>query len=283
VDVYGALWCEFRDCVFAEGVPATPIVSPAYGPGRGYGVFLGQAATACWIENCIFEKLSLPISLEGATSGNVISYNYFGVIYYNDAASGRNTIGWHGSHDKMNLVEGNYCADKIMADDYWGTSSHNTLFRNRIFNQPGKSQLQWGIDLWNRQTYYNIVGNILGTPGVENIYELKKSYSSEVSIYRLGRHDAGRDIIGEQTAKTLLRHGNYDTVGKSVRWDPAIADRVIPASLVHATKPSWWPDVSQVPWPPIGPDLAGPTNYHRIPAHLIHDGVPLIRGGAATK
>ena len=283
VDVFGALWCEFRDCVFAEGVPATPVVSVAYGPGRAYGIFLSQATTASWIENCIFEKLSLGVSMEGATSGNVISYNYFGVIYFGDAVSGRDTIAWHGSHDKMNLVEGNYCSDKIMADDYWGTSSHNTLFRNRIFNQLGKSQMRWGLDLWNRQTYYNVVGNVFGTPGVENIYDLRKSYSSEVSIYRLGRPDAGRDVVNEQVVKTLLRHGNFDTVAKGARWDPTIADRVLPASLVHAAKPSWWPSVSQVPWPPIGPDLGGATNYHRIPAHLIHDGVPLVRDVAAPR
>ena len=171
VEMYGGLWNTIRSCTLHDGVPATPTVGPQYGPDRAYGVFLGPWPTACLIEDNIFYALSLMISLEGAPSGNVIAYNFFKDSYYNDPDWGRLTIGCHGAHPMMNLIEGNHAEDKFDADFYHGSSSHQTFFRNRMFNQPGKLYGSWGFDIYMKSHYYNIVGNVLGT-NYENKYEL---------------------------------------------------------------------------------------------------------------
>ena len=77
----------------------------------------------------------------------------------------------HGAHPMMNLIEGNHARDKFDADNYWGTSSHQTFIRNRMYNVTGKLYGSWGFDLYKGVRYYNIVGNVLGTD-YETIYEI---------------------------------------------------------------------------------------------------------------
>ena len=55
-------------------------------------------------------------------------------------------------------------------------------------------------------------------------------------------------------AGTLLRHGNYDYVNRSVVWDPGTPSRSLPASLCYDSKPAFF---GSLQWPPIGPDVAG--------------------------
>ncbi len=256
VDMQGGMWNTIRESTFHDGVPATPTVGDHYGPDRAYGLFMGPWPTACLIENNIFYSLSLMISLEGAPSGNVIAYNYLTDSFYKDAEWGRLTIGMHGAHAMMNLIEGNHARDKFDADDYWGTSSHQTFFRNRMYNVTGKLYGSWGFDLYKGATYYNIVGNVLGTD-YETIYEITGNftYTGSKSIYRLGFIDAGDDDAAGNDPKvraTLLRHGNWDSVNKAVVWDPNISDHNIPASLYLPGKPSWF---GSLPFPAFGPDL----------------------------
>jgi hypothetical protein len=271
VEMYGGLWNTIRSCILHDGVPATPTVGPHYGPDRAYGVFLGPWPTACLIEDNQFYALSLMISLEGAPSGNVIAYNFFKDSYYNDPDWGRLTIGCHGAHPMMNLIEGNHAEDKFNADFYHGSSSHQTFFRNRMFNQPGKLYGSWGFDIYMKSHYYNIVGNVLGTD-YENKYELTGDfdYMADKSIYRLGYSDAGdaRGAGNDAGVKaTMLRHGNWDSVTKTIVWDPTIDDRNLPPSLYLTGKPSWW---GNLPWPAIGPDLSPMDGV--IPAQWRYNG-----------
>jgi len=76
----------------------------------------------------------------------------------------------------FNLIEGNVI-NWYKDDGYFGSSSHNTLFRNRI---------DWQIGLKHFSNYYNIVGNVLGTAGVNTVYESSLNGSFESSIYELG-------------------------------------------------------------------------------------------------
>lgn len=268
VDMQGGMWNTIRESVFHDGVPATPTVGTQYGPDRAYGIFVGPNPTACLIENNIFYSLSLMLSLEGAPSGNVIAYNYFTDSFYKDSEWGRLTIGMHGAHPMMNLIEGNHSRDKFDADNYWGTSSHQTFFRNRMYNVAGKLYGSWGFDLYKGVRYYNIVGNVLGTTGYETIYEIigNFTYTGSKSIYRLGFIDAGdSDASGNdaQVKSTLLRHGNWDSVTNGVVWDPNISDHVIPDSLYLKAKPSWFGSLA---FPPYGPDRTPMTG--QIPAEV---------------
>jgi hypothetical protein len=200
----------------------------------------------------------------GANSCNVVAYNYvvntdlgFWDISFN-----------HNPHDMLNLAEGNVI-DNFKDDGYFGSSSHNTLFRNRIAGQ---------ISLKHFSNYYNIAGNVLGTTGVP-AYETEQVNYNFITIYELGFPNIGnhfyagiteatdppnyhlfRNVLSDpdnqkldrNVKATILRHGNFDYFNNSTIWDPAIPDHTIPASLYLIGKPSWW---GLLPWPAIGSDL----------------------------
>jgi hypothetical protein len=84
------------------------------------------------VEDNAFFVLRHAMVLEGGGSGNVFGYND------STASQGNVGDGWlfpdmitHGAHPYMNLFEGNIGV-KLNFDNYWGSSSHNTAFRNWI-------------------------------------------------------------------------------------------------------------------------------------------------------
>jgi len=225
---------------------------------------------ASWIliEDNIFNQAGAMATIwenaSNRSAGNVVSYNY--II---NAAPGWWDISFnHGPHNMCNLTEGN----KIQwykDDGYFGSSSHNTIFRNRITYQ---------IALKHFCNYYNIVGNIIGTVGDNTVYEATQQGVFEPAIYELGYPNIGNNswtvpygpttppdyhLLGntldecqqwDQNVKaTLFRTANFDTVNNAVVYDPANPDRVIPNSMIYTVKPAWWGNT--IPWPSIGPDL----------------------------
>jgi hypothetical protein len=201
----------------------------------------------------------------GANACNVVGYNYvvntdpgFWDISFN-----------HAPHDMLNLAEGNVI-DNFKDDGYFGSSSHNTLFRNRI---------KTSLELKHFSNYYNIVGNVLGTAGFSNVYETEQVNYGNNPVYALGFPNIGnhsysgtfgpttppnysrlpnkltdRDNqkLDRNVKATILRHGNFDYVNNSTIWDSSISDHTIPDSLYVTARPLWWPDT--MPWPLIGPD-----------------------------
>jgi len=168
----------------------------------------------------------------------------------------------------LNLIEGNVI-HWYKDDGYFGSSSHNTLFRNRV---------DWQIALKHFCNYYNVVGNVLGTSGVNTVYESSLPGVFESSIYELGYPNIGNvsytgtfgpttppdyhalpnkldgcQHLDRNVRATLIRHGNYDYVNKTVIWDNKIPDHTIPNSLFYSSRPAWWD--ADLAWPAIGPDL----------------------------
>lgn len=215
----------------------------------------------------------------GGASCNVIAYNYcFGnsdTGYYDISLN-------HGAHNFLNLVEENVI-EVYQDDGYFGSCSHNTLFRNKISNQ---------LRLKHMSTYYSVVGNVLGN-GQQTLYEtdVPNYWQTGFPIYELGYPNAGNTIYTDtfgptdppdysglslyltnpdnqkldlNVKATLIRHGNFDTVHNGVVWDDNISDHNIPPSLYYSGTPSWWPE--GVAWPPIGPDLTPMTS--QIPAQI---------------
>jgi len=256
--MYGGLWNTIKGCTVHDGVPKDPQPGPQYGSDRAYGIFLGPWPTACLVEDNIFHTLTVSVAFEGADSGNVFAYNLCTNMAWLDSGNARMTVLGHGSHSYMNLIEGNVLYGRFGVDSYWGTQSHFTVFRNRIFQQTNRFEQTWTIDIDKRNWYQNVVGNVLGQTGYENSYELSNTtYSYDfgpVAIYRLGYKEINTDLTAFdlQVKATLLRHGNWDSVNKSTVWDSTIADRTLPASFYLTSKPSWWGTLA---WPPIGPDL----------------------------
>jgi hypothetical protein len=244
-----------RSCKFHEGTPALPNNGSSYATSRAYGVWIGPASGNLLEDNQLYH-LFMPHKIDGPTSGNVFSYNYITELYYTNTNWNLGVFEFHGAHPSMNLFEGNYGDGRILADDVWGSSSHNTFFRNRDSLSTNKTGAGWDFDLQSNAQYYNVIGNVIGTSGVENLYEANNmTLSGQKSVFRFGYTGDG-DGSGSgndaQVAATALLHGNWDSVNNTVMYNGS-DDTTLPASLYLTAKPVWWTKLS---WPAIGPDVS---------------------------
>lgn len=168
---------------------------------------------------------------------------------------------------------------QIAADNIHGSSSHNTFFRNyvdRAFTGFTLTGNLADVVFAANNRYMNMVGNVLGRAGDDAIaravYEQTTGNCLDtVAVYKLGYpSNCGVSTLSDpKVASTLLRHGNYDFLTKSAKWDPAIANQTLPASFYLSAKPAYF---GAVPWPPIGPEVAGYMND--IPAKKRFDAMP---------
>ncbi len=228
---YGALWFTIQGCKIWGGVPIPEKIGSSgkydyvgkdydttgdpsdgeYTSDRAYGIFLGTHFSAGLITDSIFEKLTMAVAWEGAISGNVVSYNYMGEMWWEDTDGDypyRFGPLMHGGHPMMNLVEGNHSIERFRADTYWGTSSHFTLLRNKFaLRNRENSQIRgtncsqaWLVDIERTNRYYSFLGNILGTAGNETEYELYReatSYSCNILAGSRGIFKLGYGFLGE--------------------------------------------------------------------------------------
>ncbi len=243
-----------------------------------YGIQLGFSSS-CLIENNIFHETSDGPMLMWGASGNVVSYNYLHNVHRDTQL---NSWFWfdswtHGAHTSFNLYEGNLMVG-MASDAYWGSHSHNTFFRNRLLGKhpdiewiPGTVQTTaFCIGSWNN--YMNIVGNVLGTPGFADTYEVNAPLNMPTSrsIYIIG-------MLGDtKPRQTLLRHANYDYYSKTTKYcdesgEPGChggnASHIIPHSLYLVSKPAFFGSCA---WPPFGSDLNPMTGL--LPAKARYEG-----------
>ena len=255
---------EIRDSYFH--------IAKSYGQDYGYCMSLWDGSTDGLIENNIMASCLLAVAFNGPCTGNVIAYNYSTDVRYTiEDSFQEGDFATHGAHPYFNLFEGNV---GIMAqhDNYWGSSSHNVWFRNRLQGwQPGKTDDLHVALIDAQQTYVTFVGNILGTPDIKPAYVRYETenltascYSNAPDIYKLGYQGGTGDCNAagnDPSVKlTMLRHGNYDYYNKAVVWEPSITDKNIPDSLYRSTKPSWWKDMR---WPAVDP-LADASSFASI-------------------
>jgi hypothetical protein len=250
---------EIRDSFFHD--------SHGYAGGEAYGIALYNATCASLVENNAFHHLHCPLMACYGAAGNVFGYNYI----FEGSANARQfpSLSSHATHAYMNLWEGNH-GTKALFDWTHGSASHNLVFRNRLVGyEPGNTWDQSAVNI----AYYNrscsLLGNVLGMPGYRADYEHSNggpdNPGRDAVIYRLGYSlDKALDYAYDDLeTMDLLRHGNWDAVTQAVQWDPAIADRALPASLYLTAKPAWFGDL---PWPAFGPDTAELEG--RIPAQV---------------
>ncbi|MCZ7649263.1 MAG: hypothetical protein M5U26_29070 [Planctomycetota bacterium] len=249
VTMQNCLGCEVRDSYFHH--------AHGYGAGHGYGVWVFAHSTDTLVENNVSFSANAGYMLECAGPGNVVAYNFSERCWgrdYPDTDWAHNDISFHGAHPFMNLVEGNHVSS-ISMDNYWGSSSHNTIFRNaadmdirKLDGSPMIARIGLRVDAYNR--YTNVLGNVFGHEGLSGLFE---GYDlGKPLIYRLGsKAPSGTTEDDPKVAQTLLRHGNFDYVGKQTHWDAKIASKELPESLYLKKKPAFF---GNLPWPPIGPD-----------------------------
>ncbi len=234
-----------------------------YGYGVGcYGIVLRFQSADCLVENNIARQVNKPILFNASGGGNVVAYNY--------ADDSWATTGWqelnidvHCSYPHMELVEGNE-APHIGASSTHGNAGFLTFFRNRssaqFHERMGDTGNVAAIQLDVRSNSMNVVGNVLGTAGSNALYEQSSSDGtcSRRHVFLLGSGwntqgcSFGPSPSTDPAVTTLLRHGNFDFVGNSTRWDSAITARALPDSLYLSGRPSFWPSGQAWPW--VGPD-----------------------------
>ena len=79
-----------------------------------------------------------------------------------------------------------------------------------------------------------------------------------------------------QVAATTLRHGNFDYVTNTVKWDPAISNHTLPNSLYLTQKPAFFDAGSGYTWPWVDP--VGATKLYVLPAKARYDaGTPFTQ------
>ena len=113
----------------------------------------------------------------------------------------------------MNLWEGN-AGEEFQSDGYHGSVSYQTLLRNWIHGMStNATPYRKMIDLDRFSYYFNVVGNILGSPswsaGSSTTYEMTGSpdYLSQPCIYRLGYPNMGNNSFGAGGGNlSLCRH-----------------------------------------------------------------------------
>lgn len=261
--------CEVRDSYVHHG--------SAYEGGQNYGI-----RVQCWnsehkIENNIGRDTRHSIVFDGGGTGCVVLYNYT----MDNWESGTSGLQWltedlcsnHGLHPNMNLFEGN-CSSNIVGDIVHGSSSHNTLFRNRCVayrdSPSGYSYGHWGIDIHPSNHHYNIVGNVVGksdwTTGtvIWGDTETVCTDSQSINVGIRFNCSGWPGSYSNTAYPTAVVHGNYDTITDDVaNW--ADADHNLMNSMYYTSKPSFFGDCV---WPPIGYDVTGnyDTHFWDLPA-----------------
>jgi hypothetical protein len=242
------------------------------------------------IQNNIFQQISAPF-MAGPTEASVFAYNYA----LNDpsgATSIMSAMTW-STHDvnQFSLFEGNV-GPGGRSDSTFANGDFATYYRNRFLGADfadGTRKTGYtytiGLEFWNR--YYNLIGNVLGTPGYHNTYESSPNTcgsncnNTDTSIYIFGFAGAGAQSCpnpaycppDNMVATSVMRWGNYDSVNAAVRFvnsevpsgispygNAIPASHGLPASFYLPAKPSWWvfpSGNSNTPWPAIGPDVSG--------------------------
>ena len=272
---WGAYSCEVR-----ENYIHHPSV---YSSGAGYAIRIMGYVCDSLVEDNIIYSAHTGVDIDTGGAGNVVAYNYAARIFAAGNVrwllGGANT---HAAHPYMNLFEGNYM-EQMFFDNYWGSSSHNVIFRNYLrgtsFDGYATSNLR-ALQIDANQRYYSVVGNILGADDEQGqIYEIPTPYTtdSDKVILKFGYWccSAPGEPRDPFVVSTMILHGNYDYVHAGLVWDPQIPDRDIPDSLYLKSKPAWFGILA---WPPFTAERPGfdPKNLNKIPAQVRFENGPAI-------
>ena len=262
--------------------------------GGGYAISLSAGSSEVLIENGIAVRANKVIAARSAGAGSVIGYNYMDMSYINTQGSwieaGLNASHMVGPHHV--LFEGNY-GHNADSDNTHGNSVYLTFFRNHLrgIRTPFDNQAGGRIDdaaqsrngpqraagLMANSYWMSFAGNVLGAEGKMNGWVYETSFAAgKPGIWMLGWDAVTPYPTDVRVAATTIRHGNFDYLTNTVKWDPAIADRALPDSLYLPGKPAFFDAGRGYPWPWV--DAAGSTKLHVLPAKARHDaGTPFTQ------
>ena len=155
--LYAVLKSEIRHCYFHDTVNA--------GPNTEGLDFYRNSDWNLIEDNIVYKAGGIDIGdWEGGDAGNVIAYNFaYGTASGDATVAGYDIDVNHASNSIFNLLEGNI-AGGVIADGYFGSTSHDTLIRNWFTaTHPTAANNLASIKLKHFADYFNAIGNILGT------------------------------------------------------------------------------------------------------------------------
>jgi hypothetical protein len=262
--------------------------------GGGYAISLSSGTAEVLIENGISVRANKVMVARSSGAGSVVGYNYIDMGYINTNGTwieiGLNASHMAGPHHV--LFEGNY-AFNADSDDTHGNSIYHTFFRNHLrgIRAPFDNQNPAGgrIDdatqsrngpkrsagLMAYSYWMSFIGNVLGAPGQMGgwVYE---ATSGKPSIWMLGWDSVRPYPTDARVASTTLRHGNFDYVTNTVKWDPTITNHMLPNSLYLTQKPAFFDAGRGYTWPWVDP--IGATKLYTLPAKARYDaGTPFTQ------
>lgn len=247
------LFCEARTC-FANTARAT---------GPNHAGFQLYTTSGNLVVDSIGYRTFPGYEHMGLNSANAVLYSVFVEVDGGSGLIGGALYANHDAHPHMCLFEGNK-VDVFQSDGADGSSSDMTLLRNWFTGTNSVlNQYRRGIDLRKRQYYYNIVGNLVGAPGVTWTYTNNLVFNDYAPAFcysfgygGIGAYDS--TDLDHEVFSTAILLKNYDYANNAVPAAQESAE-TLPDSYAYAAKPSWW---DSSPWPPYGPAVT--TN--RIPA-----------------
>ena len=300
-DHFRAFWayrCEVRDSYFHDAFAHTPGQTDAdvFIADKSSGVLIENN-----ILRRMHVSIMLNWGAAGNVIGYNYSANDFDQSAYNVVMGDLSMHGSHPMFNLYEgNVATSFHPDGIWGSNSHNTLFRSWLLGTTKISNPlsGRGPEQTDSSWWACQAnravnvdfagrYYNIIGNVAGStdllqltsynngtnriPAVSMIIAPQyRSYDATTYCYCFGYSEANDDGTSGTYPEdnrlpytTALLHGNYDYASDSVKWDPAISDHVLPASLYLPAKPAWW---GTMPWPPIGPDVNPMAN--EIPAQV---------------
>jgi PKD repeat protein len=196
----------------------------------------------------------------------------------------------------LNLVEGNV-GGGLQGDFYWGSAGYDTIFRNvfcgvdTAWTGAGNEENNMCLKIDASNQWYNVVGNILGSPAIASITCGKPNTwaymmtgqpginNSQPVIYRLGYPGIDSDgytgtninnqSLDTNVLGTMIMVQNFDYSHNAIQNSTNVP---LPASYYLPGKPSWF---GNCPWPPFDPTNAAGASVTNIPA-----GYRLVMGSA---
>jgi hypothetical protein len=262
--------------------------------GGGYAISLASGTAEVLIENGIAVKANKLMVVRSSGAGSVVGYNYMDMGYINTIGSwievGLNASHMVGSHHV--LFEGNY-GQNADSDDTHGNSIYLTFFRNHLrgIRAPFDNQAGGRIDdaaqsrngpkrcagLMAYSYWMSFAGNVLGAEGRMNGWTYETTFTSgRPGIWMLGWDAVKPYPVDARVAATTLRHGNFDYVTNTVKWDPTVTNQELPNSLYLTGKPAFFGSGRGYIWPWVDP--VGATKLHVLPAKARYDaGTPFTQ------
>ena len=181
------------------------------------------------------------------------------------------------------LFEGNY-GFNWDSDKTHGNAIYHTIFRNhlrgiRAFDDRRADGAN-GLRATTRRAAYLL------------LLEPSSATCSEPRVrWRLGLRERDDGPAGDLPARlgrlgalphrcagaaTTIRHGNFDYVTNSVKWDPSIATQSLPSSLYLSGRPAFFDAGHGYTWPWVDP--TGSTKLYTLPAKARYDaGTPFTQ------